>query len=397
MSRINKDETIRLLKDLVEIESPYFKEDQIMEYTQKWLLKNDLYCGVHEYHEKKVTGFKGKNLVLKLEGNSQGPTICLNGHLDTVQLCNGWTRNPKGELRGDRLYGVGALDMKSGCAATMMALKAFNDDYKHEFRGSIISTYVSVEEGPYGMGTNALIEEGYLKDVDFSIITEPSSGFTGNPFPDLCLGARGGYGLEIEFFGASAHAATPEKGISAATSAAAVMCELENVEYIVDEHLGKGSACVVAMESDGGACSVPDYAKVKLFWHIVVGENEQTIIDQIEKAIKRANIKCNYKINFREAPSEGAKGFMPFTVDEKEPMTKVFINTISDICEKKPTLSYFQSIGDFNYLGSRLGAPALIFGASGGNFHGSDEYVELDSVVKTAETIYEFLKRVLVD
>ncbi|WP_312654195.1 M20 family metallopeptidase [Aminipila sp.] len=397
MNRINKNETIKLLTDLVEIESPYFKEDKIMEYTQKWLLQNDLYCVLHKYHEKKVTGFQGKNLVVRLEGNSEGPTICLNGHLDTVQLCNGWTANPKGELKGDRLYGVGALDMKSGCAATMMALKAFNSDYKNKFRGKIISTYVSVEEGPYGMGTNALIEEGYLKDVDFSIITEPSAGFTGKPFPDLCLGARGGYGLEIEFFGASAHAATPEKGISAATSAAAVMCELENVEYIVDEHLGKGSACVVAMESDGGACSVPDYAKVKLFWHIVVGENEQTIIEQIEKAIKRANIKCDYKINFREAPSEGAKGFMPFTVDEKEPMTTLFIETIEDVCEKSPTLSYFQSIGDFNYLGSRLGAPALIFGAFGENFHGSDEYVELDSVVKTADVIYEFLKRVLVD
>lgn len=397
MDRINKNETTKLLTDLVRIESPYFKEDKVMEYTQEWLTSNGLNCEVHKYHEEKVTGFKGKNLVVRLKGNTDGPTICLNGHLDTVQLCNGWTVNPKGEIREDRLYGVGALDMKSGCAATMMALKAFNEDYKDKFRGKIISTYVSVEEGPYGMGTNALIEDGYLKDIDLSIITEPSAGFTGNPFPDLCLGARGGYGLEIEFFGASAHAATPEKGISAATAAAAVIGELENIEYIVDDHLGKGSACVVAMESDGGACSVPDYAKIKLFWHIVVGENEQTIIEQIEKAIKRANIKCRYKINFREAPSEGAKGFMPFTVDAKETMTALFIDTIQNVCEKKPTLSYFQSIGDFNYLGSRLGAPALIFGASGGNFHGSDEYVDLESVAKTAEVIYEFLKRILVD
>lgn len=62
---------------------------------------------------------------------------------------------------------------------------------------------------------------------------------------------------------------------------------------------------------------------------------------------------------------------------------------------KKPTISYFQSIGDFNYLGSRLDAPAVIFGAAGGNFHGSDEYVELESVVKTAEVIYAFLEKVL--
>ncbi|WP_326910197.1 M20 family metallopeptidase [Sedimentibacter sp. MB31-C6] len=394
MYKIEKDQTTKLLMDLVSIESPYFEEEKIMDFVYKWFQDNNIEAAVHEYHESKVTGFKGKNIIVKIEGKEDGPVICLNGHLDTVKLCNGWTVNPKGEIKDDKLYGVGALDMKSGCAATMIALKAFVENHK-DFKGKIISTYVSVEEGPYGMGTNALIEEGYLKDVDFSIITEPSAGFSGNQFPDVCLGARGGYGLEIEFFGVSSHAATPEIGVNAAEAAAKVVGELKNVEYIEDPHLGKGTACVVALESDGGACSVPDYAKVRLFWHIVVGESEKTITDEIEKAIKRANIDCEYKINFREAPSEGSKGFMPYTITGEEPMSKDFIETIEEVCETKPSISYFQSIGDFNYLGSRLGAPAIIFGASGGNFHGSDEYAELDSVVKIAEVVYSFLEKVL--
>ncbi len=394
MYKIEKEQTTKLLMDLVSIESPYFEEQEIMEYVYNWFQQNNIEAFIHEYHEKKVTGFKGKNVVVTLQGKEEGPVICLNGHLDTVKLCNGWTANPKGEIKGEKLYGVGALDMKSGCAATMIALKAFVENHK-DFKGKIISTYVSVEEGPYGMGTNALIEEGIIKDVDFSIITEPSSGFTGNKFPDICLGARGGYGLEIEFFGKSSHAATPELGLNAAECASKVVGELKNVDYIVDPYLGKGSACVVAIESDGGACSVPDYAKVKLFWHIVVGENEETITREIEKAIKRANIKSKYKIKFREAPSEGSKGFMPYTITGKEPIAKDFIETVENICETEPSISYFQSIGDFNYLGSRLGAPAVIFGADGSNFHGSDEYVELNSVVKTAEVVYAFLEKVL--
>jgi succinyl-diaminopimelate desuccinylase len=284
--------------------------------------------------------------------------------------------------------------MKSGCAATMIALKAFAENHKN-FKGKIISTYVSVEEGPYGLGTNALIEEGYIKDVDFSIITEPSAGFTGNSYPDVSFGARGGYGLEIELFGASAHAATPENGINAAEDASKVICELKNVEYIEDPHLGKGSACVVAVESDGGACSVPDYAKIRLFWHIVVGENEKTITNEIEKAIERADIKCKYKIKFRDSPSEGSKGFMPYKITGEEPMTKAFLEAVENVCQTKPNISYFQSIGDFNYLGSRLGSPAVIFGAAGSNFHGSNEYVELDSVVITAKVVYAFLEKVL--
>lgn len=122
------------------------------------------------------------------------------------------------------------------------------------------------------MGTNALIEDGMLDGVDFCIVAEPSAGFTGKPFPTLCLGARDGYGLGIEFYGKSAHAASPELGISAAEDMAAVVQELCHVKYIEDPHLGKGTCCVVAMHTDGGACSVPDPASVKLFWHIAVGE-----------------------------------------------------------------------------------------------------------------------------
>ncbi|WP_313345808.1 M20/M25/M40 family metallo-hydrolase [Sedimentibacter sp.] len=394
MYKIKKEHVTDLLMDLVSIESPYFKEDKIMDYVYNWFHENNIEAYIHEYHEAKVTGFKGKNIVVNLQGDKLGPVICLNGHLDTVKLCNGWTANYRGEIIGDKLYGVGALDMKSGCVATMLALKKFADNYK-SFKGKIISTYVSVEEGPYGIGTNSLIEEGIISDVDISIITEPSAGFTGNKFPNVCLGARGGYGLEIEFFGKSSHAATPEYGISAAEDAARVIFELKDIDYIDDPHLGRGSACVVAVECDGGACSVPDYAKVRLFWHIVVGENETTITKEIEKAIKRAEIKCDYKINFREAPSEGSKGFLPYSITGEEPLAKEFIDTVKEVCNTTPSFSYFQSIGDFNYLGSRLGAPAIIFGAAGGNFHGSDEYVEIESIVKTAEVIYAFLEKIL--
>ena len=392
---IDKNEVVELMKQLIAIPSPYFEEKEIMEFTKGWFEKHDLKPSVHKYHEYKVTGHHGENVVLNLDGGRPGPTICLNGHLDTVRLCNGWTREPyAGIVDGDRIFGLGALDMKSGCAATMLALKAFYSNHKC-FNGRIIATYVSVEEGPYGMGTNALIEEGYIQNVDFSVVTEPSAGFTKEQFPTICLGARGGYGLEIELFGKSSHAALPQSGKSAALDASRIVCELENVEYIRDEYLGVGAACVVGLDSDGGACSVPDYAKIKLFWHIVVGENESTIRKEIEKAIERAQIKCEYKINFREAPSEGSKGFLPYTVSEEEPFVKEFIQSVRAVCGKAPARAYFQSIGDFNYLGSRLDAPVVIFGAAGENFHSHDEYAAISSIQKTAEVVYDFLVKTL--
>ena len=392
---IDKNEVVELMKKLIMIPSPYFEEKDIMGFAMSWFEDHDLKALVHEYHEYKVTGHHGQNIVLNMVGDRPGPAICLNGHLDTVKLCNGWVADPyAGVIDGDKIFGLGALDMKSGCAATMLALKAFRSNYK-SFKGRIVATYVSVEEGPYGMGTNALIEDGIIKDIDFSVVTEPSAGFAQEQFPTICLGARGGYGLEIELFGRSSHAAMPQNGKSAALDASKIVCELESVQYIKDEHLGTGAACVVGLESDGGACSVPDYAKIKLFWHIVVGEDENSIREEIEKAIKRADIQCDYKINFREAPSEGSKGFMPYTVSKDNPFVEKFIESVTAVCGKEPVKAYFQSIGDFNYLGTRLNAPVVIFGAQGENFHGHDEYATLSSIHETAEVVYDFLVKIL--
>ena len=173
--------------------------------------------------------------------------------------------------------------------------------------------------------------------------------------------------------------------------------ELDHINFLEDEHLGKGTCCVIAMEADGGACSVPDYAKVKLFRHTVRGEDENLILREIDEAVSRAGIKGTYQVHFREAPSEGSRGFMPYTVSVDEPLVKTFAASVRGISGKEPSFSYFQSIGDFNYLGTRIGAPALIFGAAGESFHGKDEYAELESVWQTSKILYDFLVRVLVD
>ena len=392
---MKQDEVLELTKKLISFESPYFQEAEIISYVHQWFHDNGLPVKIHEYHEDKITGHKGQNVIVELVGQAPGPVICLNGHLDTVKLSGGWTKEPfGGDVEGDKMYGVGSLDMKSGCAATMVALKNFASSNK-PFKGKILATYVSVEEGPYGMGTNALIDEGIIKDVDISIVTEPSSGFTQIPFPVVCLGARGGYGLEVEFFGESAHAAFPKEGKSAALDAARFIQEVENIDYIEDEFLGKGAACVVAVASDGGACSVPDYAKVKLFWHIVVGEDEETIKKEIVKAIQRGKVESEYKISFRDAPSEGSKGFMPYVVDRDNSFVETFYKSVHSVCNKDPETAYFQSIGDFNYLGSRIGAPVIIFGPGGEGFHGDNEYVKMSTVKETSDVIQDFLEKVL--
>lgn len=68
--------------------------------------------------------------------------------------------------------------------------------------------------------------------------------------------------------------------------AAKAVTELERIEYVEDPYLGKGSYCVAERHADGGACSVPDYAVIKLFRHIVQGEGPDTIVRGIDEAIQ---------------------------------------------------------------------------------------------------------------
>ena len=68
------------------------------------------------------------NVLVSIE-NGPGPTFLLNGHVDTVLADSHWAHDPwMGQREGDRFYGLGACDMKSGVAAAMLATRALARD-----------------------------------------------------------------------------------------------------------------------------------------------------------------------------------------------------------------------------------------------------------------------------
>lgn len=392
---VNRKESLDLLKKLISIKSNYFHEKEIMEYCYEWFKNNDMDISYHNYTDNKVTNFSGINIIGEIKGNEDGPVLLINGHLDTVEECAGWSKNPYIPFEKEgKLYGLGALDMKSGCAAAMLAIREFKRNVK-SFKGKIIYSFVSDEEGPYGLGTNFLLNDGLMNESNIAIVTEPSSGFLHMKEPVICLGARGGYGYSIKIYGKSSHAATPENGINAVDEAGKLIVELSKTISICDEKLGHSSHCVIGIEGGGAACSVPDNAEIKIFRHIVRGESKDTIIKEINEAAKRCELKGEYEIMFREAPLKNADGFMPYVVDEKLLEIEILKDSIKKITSKEVKIKYFSSIGDFNSIASKLNIPVIIYGASGDNFHGSDEAVDIKSFYETIEVLYDFLVKYL--
>lgn len=391
MTVINQREVTELLAQLVRIPSPYFEEEQVMSFAKNWLAAKGLPAEFHSYREEKITGAHGTNVMGCLDSGVPGPTIYLNGHLDTVKLCQGWTVPPyDAVVQGDLMYGVGALDMKSGCAALMMSLAAFAGNVKH-FQGKIRYHLVSDEEGPFGLGTTFLIHDQKVGKADFAIVAEPSAGFVGKPFPVICPGARGGYQYTVRIHGKSAHAANPEMGVNAVSDAAKVIEELEQIPMKLDDKLGPACNCVIGMSGGGAACSVPDLAEIQVFRHTVLGEGIQTVKKEVAEAAERAGISGSWEFLMREAPVEGFDGgFSPYTTEEDSLYMQELIGSVNRVCNTPPVIAYFKSMGDFNLVAA-TGIPTVLFGAEGKNYHSADECVSLKSVHLMAEVIYDFL------
>ena len=148
------------------------------------------------------------NMIARLKGQSPGPCVHFNGHLDVVVAGKGWTEDPfAAVVKEGRVYGRGTCDMKGGIAASVIALESLLEE-GIPFLGAIeFSGTVDEETGGYG-GVAYLAKEGYFSKprVDHVIIPEPLN------VDRICLGHRGAWWAQVETHGRIAHGSMPFLG-----------------------------------------------------------------------------------------------------------------------------------------------------------------------------------------
>lgn len=144
-----------------------------------------------------------ENLFATRAGSAEGQHFAFAGHLDVVPPGEGWSSDPFApEIRGDLLYGRGAVDMKASIAAFVAAIPA-----EHKGRISLIIT--GDEEGPAVHGTLALIEHMKAQALipDLCLVGEPTSV---NRLGDMVkIGRRGSVNIWITVPGVQGHVAYP--------------------------------------------------------------------------------------------------------------------------------------------------------------------------------------------
>lgn len=153
----------------------------------------------------------GDSIALRPRRRSHDEFVCLVGHLDTVPPSS---ENPA-RIEGDRLYGLGASDMKAGLAVMWSLI----DEPLREPAYDVGYIFYDAEEGPYeksGLGP-LLDATPWVKDeVDLAFCLEPSDNA-------LQLGCLGVLNATVTFTGRAAHSARPWQGENALHKAAGLL------------------------------------------------------------------------------------------------------------------------------------------------------------------------------
>ena len=334
------------------------------------------------------------NLIARINGSGRGRSLLISGHMDTVPVGREeWNDGPwSGAIHNERLYGRGSYDMKGGLVAAF-AVAAALKQARVQLTGDLLCESVIDEEWGGGGGTLGARLRGDIADA--CVIPEPT---------DLTIyhASRGGYVVDIEV-----RAGDPENYFSKAEvlSPAIPMGRLINwIDNwsITRRGIERGEAYrdfsdpapvqVLAIEANSfdtsTPLSVPLTGRVRLYLQFLPHEDVASVIAEIKSSLDSF---CDGDAFFNIYRPDWKPLFDPpllgHEVDCDHEWSRTLSNCAARVLEVDPLVTGAQFPCDA-FLNQRyFGIPTLIFGPRGGGAHNANEFVELKSVLQTAEVL----------
>lgn len=249
--------------------NPPGNEDQCTRYLADLLSAAGYDCRLVEFAPRRST------LIARIGGRPDKPPICFTGHVDVVPLGSApWAHDPFGaEIVGDKLYGRGSSDMKSGVAAFTIAAIAVASQIKDRAGLTLVIT-AGEETGCEGafhlVGLEAAAD--ILGKAGALVVAEP----TGN---EPLVGHKGAFWLKASATGVTAHGSMPESGDNAIYKIARAALALENFDFGTAPHalMGPGTLNIGTVHGGLNINSVPDAADMTIDIRSVAGQDHKQI------------------------------------------------------------------------------------------------------------------------
>jgi acetylornithine deacetylase len=312
------------------------------------------------------------NVVARI-GKPGGRTLMFNGHLDVVGV-DGMTHAPWDAAEwGDRIYGRGSSDMKSGIAAMCAAAARVAG----EVDGEIVVAAVAVEEYE-SAGTRSLIERGIRADA--AIVTEPTQ-------LAIMPAHLGFVWIDVTTHGRAAHGSRWDLGVDAIRHAGLVLSELDRFdaeELPQRRHalLGRPSVHASLISGGIGMSTYPDKCTIQIERRTIPDESPEQVRQEIEAMCERAGrrhpqFRADVQVTFAQAPSD---------VPVDAPIVGALDGALRDSNEEV-RVQGMTAWTDAALLNA-AGIPAICFGPGDiGLAHAAEEYVIVEQIERATRVL----------
>ncbi len=364
----------KILERLVRIPSPTGRERDAAEAVAEWCEEAGLEVTMQEVEPS-------RHNVIARWSVGRGPRLLLTGHLDTVPVGDGWSRDPFGaEVANGRLYGRGACDMKGGLAAMLGAVIDLRARGEEPAGDVVLAAVVGEEED--SAGTRALVADGV--EADWAVLSEPTG-------MQLVLANRGLMNYRLIVKGASAHASSPTQGRNAVVAAARIVLELEALaeELAARPHplFGPPNLTVGTIHGGTRPYVVPDRCEVEVDRRVNPGETREDVVDELLTAIGRVR----HAHPWLEVELLAGADYLAFEVPEEHELARLVVTAMVR-CGLPRRISAWRAASDAGFLVHTAGIPCVLFGP--GDIeqaaHRPDEWIDLADL-EVAQQVFERL------
>lgn len=391
LASLDPRRVISLTQQMVRVPS-FCKEEK---HVADWVANTMRGMGFDEVWEHEVTPGR-PNVIARLQGSGEAPSILFNGHMDHNMVCEGWTRDPFcGDVEGGWVYGLGTANMKAGDMAMLAAVEAVKKSGVRP-RGDVTIAFV-VGELEGGLGTRAALADGLRADM--FILAEPTE-----------LGVvtmhAGVVQVRIIVHGQMRHYTTRSgRKIHAIEKAMRIAQALgpsyetlppggwmsftpkPEYEGLPRLNLGVIRGGMTPQILTWRSSLVPDYCEMIVDLRIVPGQSPDTVMADLRRLLDRLRAEDpDLRVDV-ELVREHIY-FPPFEVPLDSPVVTTMTAAHREVFGEAPQVG---ALAPTKYAGAdsahmhAAGIPGVMYGPGGKFLSVPDERVEVDNIVKASQ------------